>query len=292
MLVTWRYRPRGSFIQSFDPRAFLIFYACFLVSTLLFWDLRFQTFFFSIAMLFLLTSRLTWREIRRPLLFIGSFIIFFSFLTLLTGRGGMEVYEQEHVIRRIQAGFTLFGWRPVLLISVERVFFALSQLARVFSIAILTVLIPYSLNPALYGITFSGLGFPDKIAYAMDLTMRYVPSFGRDFQLTLDAQRARGYELENLRGGLVAQVRKMIPLIVPVTIHAIVASEDIIDAMDLRAFGVKTRTWLEELVYLRRDYMLIGFGVSILILSISAATLGLGIFWVPADLVARYPVLP
>jgi len=27
-----------------------------------------------------------------------------------------------------------------------------------------TVLIPYSINPALYGITFRGLGLPDKIA--------------------------------------------------------------------------------------------------------------------------------
>jgi energy-coupling factor transport system permease protein len=292
MLVTWRYRPRGSLIQSFDPRAYLIFYATFLISVLLFWDVRFQAFFLTIALIFLFTSRLTWREIRRPILFIGGFIIFFTFLTLLTGRGGMEVYDQEHIIRRIEAGFTILGWRPVLLISVERLFFALSQLARVFSIAVLTILIPYSFNPALYGITFKGIGLSDKIAYAMDLTMRYIPSFGRDFQLTLDAQRARGYELENLRGGLVAQVRKMIPLIVPVTIHAIVASEDIIDAMDLRAFGVKKRTWLETLVYRRRDYLLIGFGVSMLMVCIAAATLGLGIFWVPPELAVLYPVMP
>jgi energy-coupling factor transport system permease protein len=291
MLVTWRYRDRGSFIQSFDPRAYLIFYVCFLVSALMFWDVRFQLFFASIALFFLLTAKLQWHEIRRPLLFIGSFIVFFSFLTFLTGRGGMEVYQQEHIIRRLEADFTLLGWRPVLQISLERIFFALSQLLRVFSIAILTILIPYSMNPAQYGITFSGLGLSDKIAYAMDLTMRYIPSFGRDFQLTLDAQRARGYELENLRGGLVAQVRKMIPLIVPVTIHAIVASEDIIDAMDLRAFGVRKRTWLEVLAYMRRDYLLIGFGVLMLVTALAAATLGLGIFWVPQEWAALYPAV-
>jgi energy-coupling factor transport system permease protein len=214
----------------------------------------------------------------------------FTFLTLLTGRGGMEVYQQEHVIRRLEAGFTLLGWRPVVLLSVERIFFAMAQLLRVFSIAVLTILIPYSLNPAHYGITFSQLGLPDKLAYAMDLTMRYIPSFGRDFQLTLDAQRARGYELENLRGGIVAQVRKLIPLIVPVTIHAIVASEDIIDAMDLRAFGVRRRTWLEELVYQRRDRILIWLGVGLLVVALAAATLGLGRFWIPADWAAQFPL--
>jgi energy-coupling factor transport system permease protein len=118
----------------------------------------------------------------------------------------------------------------------------------------------------------------------MDLTMRFIPTFGRDFQLTLDAQRARGYELENLRGGLVAQVRKMAPLIVPVTIHAIIGSEDIIDAMDLRAFGVGPRTWLEQLHYRRRDYALLAFGVAMLIVSVSLSLFGFGKFWVPAAL--------
>ena len=37
MLVTWRYRERRSLVQSFDPRAWIIFYACFMASTLLTW---------------------------------------------------------------------------------------------------------------------------------------------------------------------------------------------------------------------------------------------------------------
>jgi energy-coupling factor transport system permease protein len=119
----------------------------------------------------------------------------------------------------------------------------------------------------------------------MDLTMRFVPSYGRDFQLTLDAQRARGYELERLSGGLVAQVRKMIPLIVPVTIHAIIGSEDIIDAMDLRAVGVGPRTWLEVLHYRRRDRVLIGLGVALLVISLAAALLGYGRFYTPPGLI-------
>lgn len=282
MLVTWRYRERNSLIQSFDPRAWIIFYASFLASTLLFWDVRFLTFFLGIALVTVFTSGIHWHEMSRAWIFIGGFITVFALLTFLTGRGGMEVYEQEHLIRSYSAPFTIFGWRPTLDITVERAFFALSQFVRVFSIASMTILIPYSLNPAHYGITFRGLGLPDKIAYAMDLTMRFIPSFGRDFQLTLDAQRARGYELENLRGGLIAQVRKMAPLIVPVTIHAIIGSEDIIDAMDLRAFGTGPRTWLEQLHYRRRDYFLIGLAVLIFSLSISFSLLGIGQFWVPA----------
>jgi len=99
--------------------------------------------------------------------------------------------------------------------------------------------------------------------------------------MTMDAQRARGYELENIRGGLINQVRKMAPLIVPVTIHAIIGSEDIIDAMDLRAFGVGPRIWLEQLHYKPKDYALIAFGVLLFFTCGGLSMFGYGKFWVP-----------
>ena len=284
MLVPWKYRKRKSIIQWFDPRAWLIFFACFFVSTLAFWDIRFLLFFFAIALITLFNSGVKWREIRRGFLFIIWFITFFAVFTFLTGRGGTELYTEEHVLRELRAPFSIFGWTPTLMITVERIFYAVTQFVRVGSIAIMTILIPYSLNPALYGITFKGLGLPDKFAYAMDLTMRFIPTFARDFQLTMDAQRARGYELEKLSGGIVQQVRKMGPIFVPVTIHAIIGSEDIIDAMDLRAFGVGPRTWLEVLKREFKDRLLIWFGVAILITSLVLGFMGYGKFWVPESL--------
>jgi energy-coupling factor transport system permease protein len=286
MLVTWRYRKREkSLIQWFDPRAWFIFYACFLASTLFFWDVRYLSFFLVIALIVLFTSGVTWREIRRAFLFIGAFIVFFATLTFLTGRGGMEVYTEEHLIRALRAPFTLFGWQPTLQITAERLFWAVSQFVRVFSIAIMTILIPYSINPSLYGITFKGLGLSDKFAYAMDLTMRFIPTFARDFQLTVDAQRARGYELEKFSGGLIEQVRKMGPIFVPVTIHAIIGSEDIIDAMDLRAFGVGPRTWIDVLQRGLKDRILIWFGIALLAGSFLLVLFGYGSFWVPEALI-------
>jgi energy-coupling factor transport system permease protein len=282
MLVTWRYRKRKSLIQSFDPRAWIIFFLSFMASSLLFWDLRPLIPLFIIALLTIVTSGIGWQESRRAWLFIGGFVLFFAVLTFLTGRGGMEHYAEENIITTLSAPFKILGWRPKVDVTVERIMFAISQLVRVFSVASMTILIPYSLNPTQYGITFRGLGLPDKIAYAMELTMRFIPTYARDFQLTLDAQRARGYEIEKLRGGLFAQVRKLAPLIVPVTIHAIGASEDIIDAMDLRAFGVGPRTWLGQLHYRRRDRVLIAFALLLLAASFALALFGgYGRLWVP-----------
>jgi energy-coupling factor transport system permease protein len=289
MLVAWRYRKReNSLIQKFDPRAWIIFYLCYLFAALGFWDVRYLLPFFGVALIVLFTSGVQWHEIRRAFLFIIGFVFFFAFLTFLTGRGGVEVYSEEHLIRQFKAPFSILGWIPTLDITVERFFYAVSQLVRVSSMAIMTILIPYSLEPRLYGITFKGLGLSDKFAYAMDLTMRFIPTFGRDFQLTMDAQRARGYEIEKLRGGLIEQVRKMGPIFVPVTIHAIIASEDIIDAMDLRAFGVGPRTWLDVLERDFKDRLLIWFGVIILMVSIVLGLMGYGEFWVPASLIAMF----
>jgi len=282
MLVAWRYRKRDSLLQSFDPRAWIIFFLCFLGSTLCFWDFRYLSFFFLIAIVSIFTSGIRWHEMAKAWLFIMGFILFFSVLTFLTGRGGMELYTTEHSWAKFTASFSILGWTPVLNITAEKAMYALSMLVRVFSIASMTILIPYSLNPAHYGITFRGLGLPDKIAYGMDLTMRFIPTFGRDFSLTMDAQKARGYEVEKLNGGLFAQVKKLAPLIVPVTIHAIAGSEDIIDAMDLRAFGVGPRTWLEKLTYRKRDRALIIFGIALFTASLALSLVGVGKFWVPA----------
>ncbi len=78
----------------------------------------------------------------------------------------------------------------------------------------------------------------------------------------------------------------------PVTIHAIMGSEDIIDAMDLRAFGVGPRTWLEELHYRRRDYALIGFGVLMLAATFAITFWGYGGFWIPPALLKLGHLIP
>ena len=112
MLVTWRYKPRKSLIQSFDPRAWLIFYACFLASTVLFWDLRYLAALLLITLITILTSGIKCNEMKRAWIFIIGFVIFFSLLTFLTGRGGIELYSSEHVISRTGGQFHNFWLAP------------------------------------------------------------------------------------------------------------------------------------------------------------------------------------
>jgi len=282
MLVTWKYHPRNSFIEKFDTRARWFFSFLVLFSIIQFWDLRFLLFFFALVMVQYALTRLTWKETWRAWAFILVLVVGIVALNaLFTGRGGPgEVLRSNHVVWRVE--WQVFGLSIHPTITVERIWFAISQIIRMLSISTLFFIIPYTMDPRLYGVTFRGMGIPDRFAFSMDLAFRFVPTLARDFNTTLDAQRARGYEVERLEGGLISQIRKMAPLIVPVTMNAILSGEDITNAMDLRCFGIQPRTWVHQLHYRRRDYVLMGLGGLILLASIVAKVVfHVGNFWVP-----------
>ncbi|MGH2626417.1 MAG: energy-coupling factor transporter transmembrane component T, partial [Anaerolineales bacterium] len=93
----------------------------------------------------------------------------------------------------------------------------------------------------------------------------------------------RGFELERLRGGLISRLRRLAPLLVPVTMLSITGGEEVVDAMDLRAFGARPRTWLrsDELRFQTRDYVLMGLGLSLFLGFTALSLMGYGRFWVP-----------
>lgn len=291
MLVSWRYRERDTLIQKLDPRARWIFMLAVLFSVIQFWDLRFLLFFFGLALAYYLLCRLTWRETRRVWTFILVLVVvIIGINTVLTGRGGpTEVLRgTAHTIWEVRWVIPGVRWEIHPTLTVEKLVFAVAQMVRMLTIAILFIPVAYTFNPNHYGVTFRRLGLPDKVAFSMDLAFRFVPTLARDFSITLDAQRARGYEVEKLTGGPIAQIRKLAPLIVPVTINAIVGAEDIINAMDLRCFGLRPRTWIHELRYTPRDYALIALSVALLAASfLVRLRWGIGGFWVP-DWILRW----
>ncbi len=290
MLVNWAYVDRGTFFYRLDPRARIIFMICCILALGFIpfghgtgiWDMRLILALLGLAIAQIVAARLTWRQMRRFWIVITIVAAMLSLITFLTGRGALEVYDttREHVIWN--PSVTLFGSTLAFQMSAERLAFLISQLLRIVTFAALSVVIPYTIDPSLYGITFRRLGLGDKIAYAMEMAFRFIPTLGRDLQITIDAQRARGFELEGGKGmGLIQRIRNFAPLLIPVTVGAVVEGEEITDAMDLRAFGVGPRTWLPQLRYRAVDYLYIGLGVLIVAATIVGKRAGFGGLWVP-----------
>jgi energy-coupling factor transport system permease protein len=287
MLVSWKYRPRDTFIQRLDPRARLIFLACIILAVTVpsIWDIRLilPLFLFTLTLYFM--ARIEWKDVRRVWIFI-FFLVFFivGLNAVLSGRGGPSsvINDTSEPLFVIPLYLPFTTWGTDVEITMVRLVFAVTQMMRMLAMAVLAIPIPYTMDPNIYGVTFRRMGVSDKVSFTMDLAFRFLPTLARDLSITIDAQRARGYEVDSLKGGVIERLRRLAPLIVPVTMQSTVTGEEVIDAMDLRAFGTAPRTWLRELHFAPRDYLFMGLGVAIFLLFVILKWgFGIGEFWMP-----------
>jgi len=287
MLVTWKYRPRNTFIQRLDPRTRLLFMVCIIFALTIpeIWDYRIILPLFLISLTLYLLARIEWRDVRRAWIYIFILVFFIVGLNgLLSGRGGPSSVTSLPSPTLFEVPFKIPGtdWGWMVPVTVSKVWFAMNQMTRMICMAILAIPIPYTMDPNIYGTAFKRMGVSDKVSFTMDLAFRFLPTFARDLTITIDAQRARGYEMDKLKGGLVARIQRLAPLIIPVTMQSTVTGEEVIDAMDLRAFGTAPRTWLKQLHYAPRDYAMLGLGVAIfLACCVLKWGFGIGGYFVP-----------
>jgi energy-coupling factor transport system permease protein len=272
MLINFPYINRDTLLHRLDPRTKLLLllgWAFSAAQTSNFWfilvGLIGSIFYYSQA-------HLKWSETKRA----WYFIIALNFMLVIGNyfiSGGAIVQgvdlQHQHILFSLpflglKRQFPYIGPAP-LIFSVESILFVITQGMRNFSIAFFTLPIPYTTNPGHMGIAFKGMGLSDKFSYAIDLSFRFLPTVARDFGTTLDAQRARGFEVDKLRGGLFGKIAKLAPMVVPVVIGSIVGAEDIISAMELRCFGVGKRSWLVELHPRTIDRILITLSITVFI---------------------------
>ena len=289
MLATWRYRPRDTFIQRLDPRTRLIFLFSVIFGLTIpeIWDYRIITPLFALSLTLYFLARIEWKDVWRAWVFILVLVVVIVGVNgVLSGRGGPDSVREVATQILFEVPFFIpgTGWGFSVPITIGKAWFGVVQMTRMLAMAILAVPIPYTMAPDVYGVSFRRMGASDKFSFAMDLAFRFLPTFARDFTTTVDAQRARGYEMEVLKGGIVAKLRRLAPLIIPVTMQATVTGEDVIDAMDLRAFDTNKRTWIKdvELKYASRDYFMLSLGAVIFVsCCILKWVFGIGGFFVP-----------
>ncbi len=287
MFATFKYLPGQSFIHRLDPRTKLIAAALVMFSTIVVDDVRVLLALFGLTLVYYGLARLPWRSTWKAWAVVAFFAVVIIGLinTTLFGRP----------LSYITTAHPLFSFPPVTLpyfgtvqrtVTWEIAFMGLVRMLR--PLAIMAMILPFTFttNPYLYGVAFRRFGLSDGVAFALDLALRYVPTIARDFFITVDAQRARGYELEAKGAGLVNMIRRSAPLIVPVTINAIAGGEEVVEAMELRAFGIGRRTWSEaESLRLRgADYLVIGLSALVLVVFILLRNFtSYGPYWFPAS---------
>ena len=259
MNIAPRYLGRGSWVARRDPRVVILTVVLTAITVIQIWDIRVVAVMLAGALLWYRAAHIPWRQVRGQWAFV---LVFLSLVvlwnTLLTGGeiGGFD-RPDLHVLFHLP----LLG-TPI---SAEAISYGATQLLRFLTFASISFTLAYAVAPADMGVSFARLGIPYKFAYAIDLTFRFIPSLASDFKETVDAQRVRGYEWDRGRGGPISRLRRTIPLVVPLTMNAIINAEDTIDAMDLRGFGTGKRTWLRELIFDRTDRIVVTVLVVLLV---------------------------
>ena len=122
-------------------------------------------------------------------------------------------------------------------------------------------------SPDHLGLALQQSHIPYEFCFAFTTAVRFVPVLAEEAQTIMDAQKARGLELE--RGNLLKRVRNYIPVLIPLIVNAIRRSLELAESMESRAWGAnKKRTNLYALKLKRADYILFIVSVLILILAI------------------------
>jgi energy-coupling factor transport system permease protein len=279
-----RYLGRGSWLARRDPRVLIIVVVLFIFTVLQVWDARLVFGLLVLAVVYYRSAGIPWSQIRRNwavvFLFIGLLV---TVNTIVAGGDVQEMrLEDTHVLFHLP----LIG-TPV---SAESISLMVTLLMRYLAMATIGFPVAFAIAPADFGVAFRRLGVPDKFAFAIDLTFRFLPSLAADFQTTVDAQRIRGFDWSAGKMGFLSRARRSVPVVVPTVVNAIAGAEDTIDAMDLRGFGTGKRTWLRQLAFDRTDRLVIAGFLALLV----AATIG-GHFttsskiWAPEFLVALAP---
>jgi energy-coupling factor transport system permease protein len=271
MIASFKYLDKSTPIHRLDPRTKIVLLLCVAFTAASVRDLRALLALLALAIIYYALARLPWRETRAAWRFILFFIVVLAgFNTLVLGAGASD--QPSVVLLRLPLGIQI-SWQNL----VE----ALGIVCRMLAGAFMAIPITFTIPPTRFGVAFRGMGLNDKIAFAVDLAIRLVPTYGADFRSTVDAQRARGYEVDALRGGFLTRVRRLAPLVVPVSMNAILSGEDIANALDMRSFGLRPRTWIHARRLGTVDWLLIIFGLAVLLGGIIWRAAGGGQTWVP-----------
>jgi energy-coupling factor transport system permease protein len=126
-------------------------------------------------------------------------------------------------------------------------------------------------SPDLLGLALEQSHVPYELCFAFTTAVRFVPVLADEAQTIMDAQKARGLELEG--GNFVKKIRNYIPILIPLIVNAIRRSLELAETMESRAWGAtKNRTNLYVLKIGRKDLYLVLFAVGIMLVSVYVIT--------------------
>ena len=238
-----KFRKVYSPIHNLDPRVKFIYVCAVFVAAILFGEILplIALFLMSIPFVLLAGVQKEWLRSLRGAAFLAAFI----FLVNIASSYFTSGYVLTAVAVETAAAMTL---RFVVLVESFSVFFLTT-------------------SPDHLGLALEQTRVPYEFAFAFTTAVRFVPVLAEEAQTIMDAQKARGLELE--KGGFLKRIRNYVPVLIPLIVSAIRRSLELAEAMESRAWGAtKKRTNLYALKLHRGDFALLVINVAVLVVAI------------------------
>ena len=240
-----QYYPGRSILHRLDPRVKLAGTVIFLITVFLMNNLP-AFILVTAAMIFcMLASGVPISFMMRGLRPILVIILLTFFMNLFTG-GGQTLLFRLGPLTASREGLML-GIRMVLRLSYLVVGASLMTLITTPN------QLTSGLETGLRGL--NRLRIPvHEIAMMMAIALRFIPILTEEAQRIMKAQKARGADFDSKN--LIARVRGLVPLLVPLFVAAIRRADDLSLAMEARCYhGGEGRTKMHPLRYERRDHI-------------------------------------
>ncbi|RLI04625.1 hypothetical protein DRO38_00835 [Candidatus Bathyarchaeota archaeon] len=243
MFDGFKFRSVSSPVHQMDPRAKFIYVCILFVVTVMFSNLIPLIILFLIQVPFVFMARVQ-KEWMRSMKGSAMFAVIIFVMNLLS----LYFYT----------GYETFGSILERSLAMTVRFIVLVQ---TFSIFFLTT------SPDMLGLALEQSHIPYEICFAFTTAVRFVPVLAEEAQTIMDAQKARGLEMEG--GNFFKRIRNYIPILIPLIVNAIRRSLELAETMESRAWGAnRNRTNLYVLKMRREDVLLILISLVILAVSI------------------------
>ena len=135
-------------------------------------------------------------------------------------------------------------------------------------------------NPSEFAASLNSIGVSYKVGYSVAIALRYIPDIQRDYHSISQAQQARGVELGRSEP-FFKRLKNAVSILLPLILTSLNRIDTISNAMELRGFGKSDkRTWYTRRPFARRDFIALGFGAVLLLISLTV-TIKFGRFYNP-----------
>ncbi|MCY9804471.1 energy-coupling factor transporter transmembrane component T [Vibrio scophthalmi] len=186
-----------------------------------------------------------------------------------------------------QQGTEYMGSTTVLLplghysVTQETLFYLLTVTLKYFSMFPIALVFVFTTHPTEFAASLNRIGVPYKIAYAVSLTLRYLPEVKKDFVNIMHAQQARGLDLSK-NTPLFLRLQNVSKILGPLIFSSLDRADQISNAMTLRGFGRHNRrTWYSSRALNSIDKWTL-FGIVIVVAAaITKRMMDRQLFWYP-----------